>query len=284
MRKHKFSSKHVLIAAVLLMIWGLLSTEIPAGIAGYIAGLFMGLTDIENTGLDGCYFYVGIASLFAAFLVLLIHKWWFKPEFKGCLKIEKPDACIKLSAVYMIYLAAGVLEIYLFSGFTGVTCDGAGMALMAGICEETAFRALPVSLMLRYWNREDKILNVMWVSAVCFALSHALNAAAGASALMTVYQVFCCLGAGAFFAALFIRTGSILPCMLLHFMQDLLGSMDEGIGDSLLYSKTVFGGAQIIDCITCVILAACAIYFLRAEKREEIVSLLNSKWSKGSSF
>ncbi|MBQ9060354.1 MAG: CPBP family intramembrane metalloprotease [Firmicutes bacterium] len=57
-------------------------------------------------------------------------------------------------------------------------------------------------------------------TSTAFGLSHSVNLLAGASLVMTIIQVVVAMMVGIFLCILFIRTGSILPGMVFHAVND----------------------------------------------------------------
>lgn len=84
------------------------------------------------------------------------------------------------------------------------------VALTAGICEEVAFRGYLMTRIRLLFR-----LNSWWIptilSAVSFGICHTYQGLPG-FIVITVY--------GALFSLLYIRTGSIWPCVIAHFFQD----------------------------------------------------------------
>jgi len=84
------------------------------------------------------------------------------------------------------------------------------VSLTAGICEETAFRGYLMTR-LRLVGRFRSWIIPTIVSAAVFGLCHAYQGLPGFIVIAT-YSVL--------FSLLYIRTGSIWPCIIAHFLQD----------------------------------------------------------------
>ncbi len=84
------------------------------------------------------------------------------------------------------------------------------LSLTAGICEEVAFRGYLITRMRILGKNRNWILPV-FVASIIFGSGHSYQGLGG-FIMMSVY--------GAFFAVLFIRTGSLWPCIIAHFFQD----------------------------------------------------------------
>lgn len=84
------------------------------------------------------------------------------------------------------------------------------VSLSAGFCEETAFRGYLMSR-IRFVGETKSWLIPVILSAVAFGACHAYQGFPGL-VVITVY--------GVMFALLYLRTGSLWPCIIAHFFQD----------------------------------------------------------------
>lgn len=84
------------------------------------------------------------------------------------------------------------------------------LALTAGVCEETAFRAYLITRIKQFGKLKSWLIPII-VSSVVFGSGHAYQGVGG----LIILGIY-----GAMFAVLFIRTGSIWPCIIAHFFQD----------------------------------------------------------------
>ncbi len=84
------------------------------------------------------------------------------------------------------------------------------VAITAGFCEEAAFRGYLMTR-LRLLGRMNSWLVPTILSAVAFGICHAYQGLPGFIAI-TIY--------GALFSLLYIRTGTLWPCIIAHFLQD----------------------------------------------------------------
>ena len=131
---------------VLAAIFGLLFSE---GLIGGVGHAIDSLTGID-VGL-------GIFSALGAILLLWLFKLWFRPEYKGSF------AAINTKDRAMIgFIAAGILVDLLYIAYGWLTSSVTvpsgylmSQALMAGVCEEIAFRALPIAVAMQ-WHSVKK--------------------------------------------------------------------------------------------------------------------------------
>ncbi len=84
------------------------------------------------------------------------------------------------------------------------------LSLTAGICEETAFRGYLLTR-LKIFGRTKGWLIPIFVSSLVFGMGHTYQGTGG-FILITIY--------GMMFGLLYIKTGSIWPCIIAHFFQD----------------------------------------------------------------
>lgn len=258
-RKHAILS-HPIIAGVLLMIWGLFLSE-------GIGGVPMTLTGDKTWGT--------LFVIAMAFVGFGIHRFWFRGEFKG---FVTPN-WFKDKEVCGAMLVVGALDLIMI--VTSMVTDGVEfgikallIGLMAGVCEELACRALPVSVMMRDWMDEKHILVVASFTSVLFGVIHLLNIFSGKDVTATIVQVIFATCVGMFFAAIYLRTGNIVITILFHSAHDIL----------IFIQKGAFSGAamNLTDIVTSLGLAALmlavALYLMRKSVRPQIVAVWKERW------
>lgn len=110
----------------------------------------------------------------------------------------------------------------------GVQLPGAGMLTvfvlgyaLTGFFEEALFRGLILGVL-----RPAGVWPAVWISSVLFAAAHLPNMLFGQAPAITVAQAVgtFCFGVG--YAAVRLRTASVLPLMVLHFLTDLFLRID----------------------------------------------------------
>ncbi|MEW5924282.1 MAG: type II CAAX endopeptidase family protein [Candidatus Zixiibacteriota bacterium] len=84
------------------------------------------------------------------------------------------------------------------------------LSLTAGVCEETAFRGYLITRIKQFGRLKSWLIPIT-VSSVFFGSGHAYQGVGGLI-LLGIY--------GVMFAVLYIRAGSIWPCIIAHFFQD----------------------------------------------------------------
>jgi len=99
-------------------------------------------------------------------------------------------------------------------------------ALIPGIWEEVAFRGIVLVLLLKIYSERTSII----INSVSFGLFHLINLVNMRSsptpevvAINVTFQVIYTTAAGFVFAYLFVKTNSLIPSILSHYLIDALG-------------------------------------------------------------
>lgn len=273
-RQHKFVEKAPVIAAIVMcFVWftayQLISfaVNVPFVLANMISW-------------DGA--ISGPLGVVAGVLIMMgVYKWWFRPEFEGMLKGDLPLGFL-LGLIELIYVVITVVASYFTGSMDGIkplTLTIISASLMAGMGEEFAFRGVLTSTMLRQWKDQNKFRTIALISGVLFGLVHAGNLISGANPLSTLLQVLSSVGVGVFFAALYMRTGTILPCMFYHTVHDIIAiAASSQVSEEGLITGSLIDFSDILDLVLSIALIAIALYLLRAAKTEEMRELWNRKW------
>lgn len=263
-RKHKVLS-HPIVALFLLMLWGMSVYQIFGVIIQGVLG--------ED--------FTGFGAAIGAVVALLIHKVWFAPEFKG--SVGKPAFRSKDVMFAVIAFAVMLIGMDIFNLVThdvALVLAALGTAVMAGVGEEMSLRVLPMSVMMRDWMDEKHIPFVAYSTSVFFGLVHFLNLFKGAALSDTIFQCISAVGIGVMFGAIYLRTGNILLCMILHALHDLLALMVVGATDS----NGVILEMSTFDAITSVIVGvvglALGTYLIRKSVRADIVAVWKERWNQ----
>src|SRR3954447_3008406 len=155
-----------------------------------------------------------LALAAAVTAVLAVTRGWHTAGFST--RIGDPRLLIVPAAVAVLPLVGGV------------QLPGAGMLAvfvlgyaLTGFFEEALFRGLILGVL-----RPIGVWPAVWISSALFAAAHLPNMLFGQAPAITVAQAVgtFCFGVG--YAALRLRTASVLPLMVLHFLTDLLLRID----------------------------------------------------------
>ena len=276
-RKHRILDRPVL-SVILLILFVL-----------FISSLFsVTKLIIGGNGADGPIWQIydmgtALASLLAAELVFT--GVWFRGRFEGTLRGEIGTG-LRLGAP-VLFLDLGI---FIFDRITG---RGAlnnvlmvlSISLMAGIVEEITFRSLILANFMRITRDYRGMLTAVVFTSLVFGSAHFTNLAAGADLTVTVMQFFAAFLMGLFFSGMYLTCGSIVPCMVLHFLHDVLAMLFLGINSSgavteamtaVTEAMTAFSMAEEVLMDT--LLLVMAILLLRPANYKKIRGVWKRKW------
>lgn len=156
----------------------------------------------------------------------------------------------------------------------------AGIVMLFGIGfrEESLFRGIVVNnIAEKYIKSRKGVFAVAIASGVIFGLVHMTNIFVGADLFSATIQSVVAVGAGFYFAAVYLRGGSLWALIIMHTIADAA---------SLFNSTFTINNGSLIDAINDIglqnlapffILTAIGLYLLRREKCDEIVERYNKK-------
>ena len=214
----------------------------------------------------------------AGILCLLAQKWWFSPAFKGAFKAEISMREIALMSVpFLVQLILSwLLNIMDHGLFFRVTVLSVAMALSAGLGEEAMFRGLAVPIGMRYLRGRNKILITALVTSVVFGLSHLGNAKGGN--VIGIVQAVASIGSGLFYAAVFLRSGSICVPVLMHTLYDWMYFVTNPALQNGEMANMGVTTAVIISCVVDLSMSAVGLWLIRPAVREKIEAVWQDKW------
>ena len=117
-------------------------------------------------------------------------------------------------------------------------CYAAVSMLLVGLIEELLFRGFLFRAVLEEKGEYPALL----VSALSFGLIHAVNLLAGQDTLTTCLQVLFAVNLGFVYALVYLRSGSLLPCILSHALINGLSLFSAGS----LYGNLLQVGASLM--------------------------------------
>ena len=271
-RQHKFVEKAPVPAAILMSIlWLVLYQLLEYAVNLPISGMISGYDPMTGP----------IGLVVSTAIMMGVYKWWFRPEFEGMLKGSLPLGFL-LGLTELAYLLIS-FAISILSGYElsikPLTGGILFISLVAGIGEEFIFRGVLVSTLMRQWKDQNKFRTAALVSGIVFGLAHATNVLAGADPLRTLLQVIGSVSVGIIFSAVYLRSGSLLPCMFYHTVHDIIAIAGESeVTESGIITGSRIGWTDGVDLVLSIVLAAIAFWMLRAAKHEEMQELWNRKW------
>ncbi|MGO8949230.1 MAG: lysostaphin resistance A-like protein [Ktedonobacterales bacterium] len=134
------------------------------------------------------------------------------------------------------------------------------LALTVGFVEESFFRGLSLTALLPRGPWQAVI-----TASVLFGLGHLLNLAAGANLEATLLQIVYALAIGLMYAALRLRTLTILPLILLHGLTDFFGFL---VYNSPTVSASPSTLAVVVTMVEIVIYTTYCVILMRKVKPE----------------
>ena len=270
-RQHKFVEKFPVVAAILMAIFWMLLFEIIEVIINF--GIHMVISGYDVA--------TGPVGLFAgAAITLVLYKWWFRPEFEGMLKGDLPLGFL-LGLIELGYVLISYVPNLIDGSFSikPLTLTILFVSLTAGIKEEVVFRGVIISTLMRQWKDRNLFRQAALVSGIVFGLIHAANIFAGADPLQTLFQVIGSVSVGFIFAAVYLRTGSILPCMFYHALHDIIAiACESNVSENGIMSARAFWWGDVFNLAMAAVMAAAAFWLLRDAKTEQIREVWNRKW------
>lgn len=153
------------------------------------------------------------------------------------------------------------------------------LCLSAGIVEEIMCRSIPMGNAMRNIKTRGQMLVLVFITSFVFGAVHMANMRNGANFTMAFGQSIHAAGFGCVFAAVFLRTGSVIPGMVLHFFHDFILmytpteeidkilETDAEVGEYIESNKESMIAAMII---LAVIWIGVSLFMLRRKKWEEI--------------
>jgi membrane protease YdiL (CAAX protease family) len=214
----------------------------------------------------------------AGILCMLAQKWWFAPAFKGVFRAEVPLREIGLLCVPFLIqlLLSWLLNVMDHGLFFRATALSVVMALSAGFGEEAMFRGLAVPIGMRYLRGRNKILITALVTSVVFGLSHLGNAKGGN--VIGIVQAVASIGSGLFYAAVFLRSGSICVPVLMHTLYDWMYFVTNPALQNGEMANMGVTTAVIISCVVDLSMSAVGLWLIRPAVREKIEAVWQDKW------
>lgn len=224
---------------------------------------------------------IAYAFLTLAITELIYTKVWFKGEFEGTLKGDIAHGLqlmIPLTAIDLILFA---YDRIMGKGSLNSILFVLSMSILAGITEEIMFRSLMLSNLMRITKTYRGMLCAVAASSLVFGVAHFSNLMGGADPGATILQFFGATCMGVFFAAVYLTCGSIVPCMAMHFVHDVIALMFLGINESGATIERTTTVSVIQEIILNIVLVVIAVILLKPDKYEKIRRTWNEKWHIG---
>lgn len=283
-RKHKLFDHPFLGGLVAIIIAQLvianLSFILPLCLE-FIRGVFPEAA-ISDTLADNVK-YLGF--ILAALLYLLIHRLWFRKDgFKGCF----PRNGLQNKEAWMFVLAGLLLDVvttgvsYALTKTVPVVPSISALliAFQAGISEETIFRAVPVSIMMKNNPSRKRMWIAVIITSAVFGLVHMSNIVAGAALSGAIVQSVNAACMGLFFVAIYLRSGNILLTMVFHSLHDVIAMTDPAQTTGVFTTSSFSTLDLVFLAVIAATYAAAGIFLLRKSKWAEIQATWANIWAE----
>lgn len=198
------NNKRITISLLIYILW-IIITMFGARL---IAGGEVALNDLVSKGI-GWHFAIAIGLLLVS---ILVFKW-------NDMHFNRPHALIRVMwfpSIYLVFYAAALtyfgsppLSVVMFVGIN---------TLMVGISEELMFRGV----LFRAFEKAMAIWPAIILSSVLFGAVHSLNVFITGELGQSLLQSIAAGMSGLVFIAIVIRSGSIWPAIVYHFLWDFL--------------------------------------------------------------
>ncbi len=208
-------------------------------------------------------------------------KVWFRGEFDGTLGRDRVIDGLKMTIPLFVLNTTLFLAERLFlapSEPMNNVLMVLSLALNAGFMEEAWFRSYTVANLMRVKRSYGGMIFAVLLTSFLFGLSHLSNVMMGADLSRTIQQFLTSAIAGLFYTAIYLRCGTILPCMLYHSFHDIInllflatnssGAMVKAATTSDLIAQILFSGLEL----------GLALWLLRPAVFEEVRELWDRKW------
>ena len=259
-KRHRLFDKKIL--SILFIVLLFTAIAVVLGVATFF------MTDDENTRGT-------IASIVGSIALLLWYQFYFRKELDSV--VGWSTRGLLLVAPGLLFVVSNFIDAFRHQGALTPVLTALFIAAAPGISEEIVFRAIPLSNWMRVSHTKRDILTSILATGLVFGFFHGFNGLIGADPASTVFQVFYASCLGIFLGAVFLRCGSILPCILLHTFVDFTAflSMDTSSG-GLVTDTLVFDASFFAAAIASIVLVVVGLYLIRPSKQDEIVVL----WDK----
>ena len=264
LKTHKIMNRPIL-ALILMPLFCMLISTIFGGI-------------IDSIGQSYNPDYIGGAGVaIGALVTLAIYKKWFKGEFEGNLTTRNLGKGLLLVAPAIVFFIMNLFDL----DFSTVTAGAVILAVLEGagpgIMEEVAFRGLSGSNFMRVWRDEKKFVLIVTLTSILFGASHLFNIIAGAGGAISLVQAIYAFGFGVLFCAVYFRSGTLWPTMIMHTLIDASAFLNPGFTGVL--EDSGFDPQMIYLALIGIAFGALGYYYIRPAKRAEMIDIWSRKWA-----
>ena len=226
-------------------------------------------------------FLVTVGELLLVLLImeLIFKRLWFSREFDGTLPGKIGQGLMYLIPLILLDIGLFVFERLRIGGEMNDVLHILSLSLTAGITEEIAFRSYYLANVMRVRHTRGRMIAAVLLSSVVFGGIHMMNLLAGAELTITLVQVAVAFSTGLVLAAVYLRCGSILPCMLFHAFHDVLNLLFEKITEAGALLQAPDQIILIENVAFCAVaLVTSAVILIPRSQYEKIRDIWDKKW------
>lgn len=259
-KRHPFLDRPILFGTVGIALTFLLSVAL-----NFVFSAVLSLLPIEDStvqaNLSGILSYLCAGSLLLWVLRRRLDAEHYFFLHRGCFA-----EAIKLLWPLVLVCAINIVP-HLMDGDSLVLTGSAlastiVMELLVGFMEEVTFRGAVVSNAMRVWHYNPrKIVYSVLLSGVPFGLAHLINFPNGLA--VTLLQVCYAAAFGFLFAAVYLRTGNLFACVLVHGLIDVTDALFPSPNEVTLFDCVLLLGISVLS-------AAWAAYCVRPSRWKDI--------------
>lgn len=155
------------------------------------------------------------------------------------------------------------------------------LAASPSISEEIVFRGIPTSNWMRLACDTRSIVWSTAITSLVFGATHGLNSIAGEPLSTAAFQMFYAVCGAIVFNAVFLRSGSIVPAIIVHTITDFTAFLFLDLqSGGVLTQELTLSFAFWVTLAVSIVMLCWGIYLLRPSKHGEIVALWHEKCHK----
>ena len=233
---------------------------------------------VKDAGTGGQIFNIAYSFLTLAITELIYTKVWFKGEFEGTLKGDIGHGLRLMIPIVVVDLLIFAYDRFMGKGSLNSILFVLAASVVAGIIEEITFRSLMLSNLMRITNTYKGMMCAVTASSLVFGAAHFSNLIGGANVGATISQFIGATCMGFFFAAVYLTCGSIVPCMVMHFVHDVIALMFLGINESGATIEGTTPESIIQEIILNIVLVVMTVILLKPDRYGKIRKIWDEKW------
>lgn len=224
-------------------------------------------------------------TIFLFFMIIICKKGYLIYRNKGSI-LEAISVSLPF-IIYSLYIGCSLFGIYFVEGYELVSIDNiiviVILYLLVGVFEDFLTRGLALNILLDKFGKTKKgIWLSIFLSSLFFGLIHFVNIFTGASLKGVLIQVITATCIGMYFAAIYLRSGSVWAPALLHGFYDIAASVSsffvikEVVDVSGDYGEAI-SNYSWGNLVVGVIFVFLTLFLLRKSRFSDVYNMVNDK-------